>query len=193
MKYTGTLIAVIGFFLFLITLTSCNYKDVRDISVDTTQQVEETKTQHIESQETIETDFLSWLEITEDGVNEELFLENSDAEILEAIATELQALVEEEAEAERANPEILITEGWTRVFVSQQYNKVLNMGEAAMKPLYWMIYKSPNVGMYEYICANALYELSGYDFTNEDGSLTWNNSKEFLDRFNEKILNDRKR
>ena len=187
------IISIIGFILFLIILTSCNYKDVRDISVDTTQQAEETKTQHIESQETIETDFFSWLEITEDGVDEELFWENLDAEILEAIATELQALVEEEAEAERANPEILITEGWTRIFVSQQYNKVLNMGESAMKPLYWMIYKSPNVGMYEYICANALYELSGYDFTNEDGSLTWNNSKEFLDRFNEKILNDRKR
>lgn len=78
-------------------------------------------------------------------------------------------------------------------FDSQQYNKVLNMGGAAMKPLYWIIYKSPNAGMYEYICATALYELSGCDFTNEDGSLTWTNSKEFLDRFNEKILSDRKR
>ena len=93
----------------------------------------------------------------------------------------------------RENPEIVITEGWTRVFDSQQYNKVLNMGESAMKPLYWIIYKSPNAGMYEYICATALYALSGYDFTNEDGSLTWVNSKEFLDRFNEKILSDRKR
>lgn len=187
------IISMIGIFVFIITLTSCNHKDVGDISVNTTQQVEKTKDQHIESQETIETDFLSWLEITEDGVNEELFWENLDKEVLEAVATELQALVEEEVEAEQANPEILITEGWTRVFDSQQYNKVLNMGESAMKPLYWIIYKSPNAGMYEYICATALYELSGCDFTNEDGSLTWTNSKEFLDRFNEKILSDRKR
>ena len=120
-------------------------------------------------------------------------MENLDAEALETVAAELQTLVEEEVEAERTNPEIVITEGWTRVFDSQQYNKVLNMGESAMKPLYWIIYKSPNAGMYEYICATALYELSGYDFTNEDGSLTWVNSKEFLDRFNEKILSDRKR
>lgn len=186
------IISMIGI-IFLFLITSCNHKDVRDIPTATTQQIEETKNQHIESQETIETDFLSWLEITEDGVNEELFWENLDAEVLEAVATELQALVEAEVEAERANPEIVITEGWTRVFDSHQYNKVLNMGESAMKPLYWIIYKSPNAGMYEYICATALYELSGYDFTNEDGSLTWNNSKEFLDRFNEKILSDRKR
>ena len=155
-------------------------------------EIEETENQHIESQETIETDSLSWIEITDDGVNEKLFLENLDTEVLAAVATELQTLVDEEVEAERANPEIVITEGWTRVFKSPQYEKVLNMGESAMKPLYWIIYKSPDAGMYEYICATALYELSGYDFTYEDGSLTWNNSKEFLDRFNERILGDRK-
>lgn len=186
-------ILIIVIFLFFTTLTSCNYKDVSDTSDNITQQVEETKNQYSELQETIETDFLNWPEITENGVNEELLGENLDVEILEAIATKLQALVKEEVEAERANPEIVITEGWTRVFDSQQYKEVLNMGEPAMKPLYWIIYKSPNSGMYEYICATALYELSGYDFTNEDGSLTWNNSKEFLDRFNEKILRDRKR
>ncbi|MCI8391272.1 MAG: hypothetical protein HFI35_11470 [Roseburia sp.] len=184
--------SMIGIIIFLFLITSCNHKDVEDISADTTQQVEETKNQHIESQEIIETDSLCWPEITEDGVNEELYLEHLDAEVLEAVATKLRSLVEEEVEAERENPEIVITEGWTRVFDSQQYNEVLNMGESAMKPLYWIIYKSPNAGMYEYICAAALYELSGYDFTNEDGSLTWVNSKEFLDRFNEKILSDRK-
>ena len=33
------------------------------------------------------------------------------------------------------------------------------------------------------MCANALYELSGYDFE-------WTNSKEFLEKFNEKILEE---
>lgn len=188
------IISITGIILFVFLIASCSSsKDVGDISVNTTQQVEETKNQHIESQETIENHSLSWLEITEDGVNERLFWENLDAEVLEAVAMELQSLVEEEVKVEQENPEIIITEGWTRVFKSQQYEKVLNMGKSAMKPLYWIIYKSPNAGMYEYICATALYELSGYDFTNEDGSLTWNNSKEFLERFNEKILSDRKR
>lgn len=181
------------FVILLFFITSCNPKDAGDISANTTQQTEETKNQYMESREAIDTDSLSWFEITEDGVNEELFLENLDTEVLETVAAELQALVEEEVEAEQANPEIVITEGWTRVFESRQYEKVLDMGESAMKPLYWIIYKSPNAGLYEYICAAALYELSGYDFTDEDGDLTWNNSKEFLDRFNEKILSDGKR
>ena len=72
---------MIGIVSFLFIITSCNHKDVGDISVDTTQQVEETNNQHIELQDTIETDSLSWLEITEDGVNEELFFENLDAEV----------------------------------------------------------------------------------------------------------------
>lgn len=186
-------ISLVVTILFLFLITSCNPKEVGDISANTAQQTEGTKNQHMESQETVEDDSLSWPEITEDGVNEELFLENLNTEVLEAVAAELQALVEEEVEAEQVNPGIVITEGWTRVFKSQQYEKVLNMGEPAMKPLYWIIYKSPNAGMYEHICAAALYELSGYDFTNEDGSLTWNNSKEFLDKFDEKILSDRKR
>lgn len=124
---------------------------------------------------------VTWEEITEDGVNEDLLLKNVDEELLTKIAMELQTLVDEEAEEERENPEIVITEGWTRVFKSDRYKKVLNIGNPAMKPLYLILYKSSNAGIYEYICANALYELSGFDFE-------WSNSKEFLEKFNEKIL-----
>ena len=127
---------------------------------------------------------VTWEEITPDGVNEELLIKNVDEELLTQIATELQTLVKEEKEEERENPEIVITEGWTRVFKSERYKKVLNMRESAMKPLYLILYKSPNAGMYEYICANALYELSGYDFE-------WSNSKEFMENFNKKIIENR--
>ena len=127
---------------------------------------------------------VTWEEITTDGVNEELLLKNVDEEILTQIATELQTLVKEEQEEEKENPEIVITEGFVRVFKSERYKKVLNMGEAAMKPLYLILYKSPNAGLYEYICANALYELSGYDFE-------WANSKEFMENFNKKIIENR--
>ncbi len=124
---------------------------------------------------------LTWDEITDDGVNEELLLENVDQEILTEIATELQTLIEEEEEEERRNPEIVITEGWTRVFQTERYQKVVNIGTPAIKPLYLILYKSPNAGMYEYICAKALYDISGYDFE-------WATSIEFLKKFNEKIL-----
>lgn len=173
--------------LFLFFATSCNSKDMENNSANAPQQ-----DQHTELQETKEFDAMRWVEITENGVNEELFLQNLDTEILEKVAKELQVLVEEEIEAERENPELVLTEGWTRVFESEHYRNVLNMGEPAMKPLYWIIYKSPDAGMYEYICASALYELSGYDFTKEDGTLTWVSSKEFVERFNEKILSDKK-
>ena len=133
---------------------------------------------------------LAWPEITEDGVNEQLFMENLDTELLETIAGEIQAIVKEEAEAERENPNLVLEEGRVRVFQTERYKNVLNIGEDAMKPLYWIIYKSPNAGMYEYICATALYEISGYDFSNEDGTLTWQTSREFLERFNEKILSE---
>lgn len=128
---------------------------------------------------------LSWDEITADGVDEELLFDNIDVETLNTIGKELQTLVEEENEAERANPEIVITEGWTRVFKSERYKRVLALGQAAMKPLYLIVYKSENAGAYEYICARALYELAGCDFN-------WVNSKDFLEKFNEKIIREKK-
>ena len=134
-------------------------------------------------------DVVDWSAITVDGVNEELFAEKMNIENLEYVAYELQTLVEEEYEDEIENPEILLTQGWTRVFNNQHYKNVIAMGDSAMMPLYWIIYKSSNSGEYEYICANALYELSGYDFSNADGTLKWTTSKELLELFNAELLN----
>ena len=133
-----------------------------------------------------------WDEITENGVDEDALWKNVDQDILEYVATEIQTLVAEEEKAERENQELVLVEGWVRVFESERYHNVVNLGEKAMKPLYWIIYKSPNSGMYEYICATALYEISGYDFMRENGELTWSTSKEFIEVFNEQILSERK-
>lgn len=155
------------------------------------QESEEADEESIETQEPTKNTSLAWPEITDDGVNEELFLENLNTEVLEFISNELQTLIEEQSAAEFGNSEMALSGGWNSIFDSERYQKVLDMGETAMKPLYWIIYKSPDAGMYEYICAMALSELSEYDFIEEDGVLTWSNSKEFLERFNEKILNER--
>lgn len=112
-------------------------------------------------------------------------MQNIDTETLETIAAELQALCDEVIEEEQQNPEIMFTEGFTRVFEKERYKKVIGMGDIAMKPLYLIIYKSENSGMYEYICARALYDLSGFDFD-------WINSEEFLEKFNNVILEIRK-
>ena len=88
---------------------------------------------------------ITWEEITPDGVNEELLIKSVDEELLMQIATEFQTLMEEEEAEERKNPEIVITDGWTRVFKSERYAKVLNMGDSAMKPLYDYLPKSIKV------------------------------------------------
>lgn len=129
----------------------------------------------------IKTTETTWPEITADGVDEELLFQNVDQALLEQIAYELQTLVAEAAEEERQDPELVIREGWTRVWRYERYQKVLNMGAPAMKPLYLIIYKSPYAGEYEYLCANILYELSGSDFE-------WTNAQEFLEKFNQAVL-----
>lgn len=85
--------------------------------------------------------------------------ESIDTETLETIAAELQAMCDEVIEEEQQNPEIMFTEGFPRVFEKERYKKVIGMCDIAMKPLYLIIYKSENSGMYEYICARALYDL----------------------------------
>ncbi len=97
-------------------------------------QEDDTKTQEMEGNKS-----LDWPEITENGVDEELLFENLDKDVLETVAMELQSLVEETAEEEKENPEIVLTEGYIRVFKSERYKKVLSMGTSAMKPLYFII------------------------------------------------------
>ena len=46
--------------------------------------------------------------------------------------------------------------------------------------------------MYEYICANALSELTGFEFMNESGDYReWSTGKEYLKLFNDYMGNDK--
>ncbi len=127
---------------------------------------------------------IKWEEITEDGINEELLLQNIDVDILNQIGSELQTLVDEAYAEERANPEIIVTEGWARILEYDRFKRVVDIGVPAMKPLYLIIYKSSNRGVYEYLCAYALYQISGYDFF-------WSTTDEFMEKFNEQILKEK--
>lgn len=185
--------------LFVIFLSACNESSIEIIESTAEQKTEESiqtdtfpLSEGQEVQEVVENETLNWPEITKNGIDENLFLKNLDIETLEVVATELQELVNEEVAYEEEHPEVVITEGFIRVFESERYLNVLAIGEPAMKPLYWIIYKSPYAGLYEYICAHALYELSVFDFTDDSGALTWSNSKEFIERFNTKILSVQK-
>lgn len=140
------------------------------------------KNKAIDNNDKLDDKDITWEEITVNGVNEELLIKNVDKDILAEVSTELQALVAEAYEEERENPEILITEGWARVFDYDRFKKVIDIGKPAMKPLYLIIYKSPNRGEYEYLCAYALYKISGYDFE-------WATTDEFMMKFNEYVVN----
>lgn len=124
---------------------------------------------------------ITWDEITATGVDEELLLQNIDIDVLNEVGRELQTLVNEAYEEERENPEIIFTEGWARILEYDRFKKVVDIGVPAMKPLYLIIYKSQNRGVYEYLCAYALYQISGYDFF-------WSTTDEFMEKFNAQIL-----
>ena len=57
-----------------------------------------------------------------------------------------------------------------------------------MKPPFLILYKSPNSGMYEWICSTALDAISSFDFSGENDGAGWSNPKEFLDLFIDKII-----
>jgi hypothetical protein len=133
-----------------------------------------------------------WLGISADGVDEDAFLNSLDIGLLEEIASEFYALAKDIQQKEINDPEYVLRGEWSRDTVSSdRYIKVINMGESAMKPLYWIIYKSSSQGFYEYVCCLALQELSGFDFSDAvTQSQGWATSKEFLDLFTQRILEE---
>lgn len=127
-----------------------------------------------------------WSDITAGGLNESSFVQKLDVGLLQNIAERLQLLTDEEIAEERENREIILSEGFVRVFKKERYLEVIGMGSKAEMPLYYILYKSPNDAMYEYICAVALSELTGLDFMNESGDYyDWTSGKEYLELFNE--------
>ena len=133
---------------------------------------------------------MEWNEITENGVNEELLLQNVNTKDLEKISTLLQSLSAEIAQKEKEDINFYLSAGWYKYTLdSQQFNEVINMGKDAIKPLYLIIYKSPNQGSYEYICAMALSKLVNFN----DVIDSWSTSKEFLEMFNQKVISDREK
>ena len=130
---------IIGMSILIILLVAACGNEVTDNlsdDIDNLTQSQQTTNDHTETKTENKTDCetLEWPEITEDGVNEQLFMENLDIELLETIAGEIQTIVKEEAEVERENPNLVLEEGWIRVFQTERYKNVLNIGEDAMKP-----------------------------------------------------------
>lgn len=129
----------------------------------------------------------AWLEISIEPLNEDIYIKDLDFQLMETIAIKIQALVIELNEKEKADPEYVLQGKWNEDFrSSEQYTFVLDMGLRAIKPVYYIIYKSEFQGLYEYILASAIDDIIGYDFyITED--YQWSTSKQFLSMYNEKV------
>lgn len=125
-----------------------------------------------------------WSDLTADGLDEDAFRPKLDTALLQDIAAKLQSVVEETQAEERADQSIILSEGPARVFRKEQYLDVIGMGERAELPLYYILYKSPNDGLYEYLCAVALSQLTGLDFMDASGDhYAWTSGKGYLALF----------
>ena len=134
-----------------------------------------------------------WDEVTENGVDEELLLKNIDEKTLTFIAQQFQDICKKIGEKEKKDKFYWLKGEWYHdVMDSKQYHNVILLGNKAMKPLFLIIYKSPIAGLYEWICSKALTEISGFDFSNENNGAGWGNSKEFLEMFIDRILEQKK-
>lgn len=146
---------------------------------------DKTPSEPIKSNE-VANDKIQWDEITSTGVDEQILIENVNTADLEKIATLLQNLTSEIGEKEKEDFEFTLRAKWYEYTLnSEQFNQVLNMGNKALKPLYLIIYKSPNQGLYEYICCMAIQRITNYEVGE------WNNSKDFLERFNKVVCDNR--
>lgn len=134
-----------------------------------------------------------WDEVTENGVDEELLLKNIDEKTLTFIAQQFQDICKKICEKEKKDKFYWLKGEWYHdVMDSKQYHNVILLGNKAMKPLFLIIYKSPIAGLYEWICSKALTEISGFDFSNENNGAGWGNSKEFLEMFIDRVLEQKK-
>ena len=134
-----------------------------------------------------------WDEVTENGVDEELLLKNIDEKTLTFIAQQFQDICTKIGEKEKKDKFYWLKGEWYHdVMDSKQYHNVILLGNKAMKPLFLIIYKSPIAGLYEWICSKALTEISRFDFSNENNGAGWGNSKEFLEMFIDRVLEQKK-
>lgn len=190
----------VGFLLavFLLTLSGCDKSRENSFEgKETTQESFATEaTEHSGNPTTGETTGeeqggADWSGITENGVDEDIVFQNLDIGVLEEIAEKLQNRVKEAEIAEAEDPTFTLEGKWYPfMFDSNAYKEVVALGEKAMLPLFWILYKSPNAGLYEYTCASALAELSEVYFEDEAAFSDWKDSRDFLEQFINRIAEE---
>lgn len=183
----------------LLTVSACGRTD--DVwqeggTAEKAEEVEAAQTDETEAQAFADGEGpgeITWDETGEDGtVDEVLLIENTDTETLTYVAQQLQDLCSEIGEKGEKDKTYWLTGQWySDATGSEQYANVVSLGEKAEKPLFLIIWKSENAGMYEWVCSRALDEISGLDFSEENNGAGWRDSKEFLEMFIRRIAEQR--
>lgn len=113
------------------------------------------------------------------------------AETLATIDSNMASLIAEVEAATRTNPHSTL-QAHPGAFIenSDNYQNILRLGLKAIKPLYDKLYDSRDAGLYEYILAMAIEDITGEEFIyNVDYG--WKNALEFRMAFEEKVNNVR--
>lgn len=143
-----------------------------------------------------------WSPIRDTKISESEFIEDLDSDILTDVAKELQSLTKEISKKQDENPEYVLRGEWVNFSHSKQYLSVLDFGIKAVKPLYYILYKSNEAGLYEYLISSAINDITGltnsisnqnkigivdyYSLSNGNEEL-WSDSNEFRNLYNQSI------
>lgn len=117
---------------------------------------------------------MTWNPIIGNETDEETFMKHLDTDMLISVSEKIQSLLTDETTT---------GEDWLSLFNSEQYHYVIDLGVKAVKPMYYILYKSEQAGLYEYIISSAINDIIGYDFSNIEGQ-RWANAYEFRERYN---------
>lgn len=109
------------------------------------------------------------------------------AATLKTINTNMDTLIAELEKEMTNNPELILTGSPIRLIEeSQAYKKIIELGLSGVKPLYDKLYDSRDAGLYEYILALAIEDMTKEDFVyNTDYG--WKNSLEFRLSYETKV------
>lgn len=111
------------------------------------------------------------------------------ADTVSAIDTEMSQLMSELEQESAASPELAL--GGGAVIYAQEsvaYQSIVDLGLPAVKPLYDKLSASADSGLYEYILALAIQDITGEEFT-YNSDYGWSNALEFTMAYEAKVNN----
>ncbi|GKX32147.1 hypothetical protein SH1V18_46270 [Vallitalea longa] len=111
------------------------------------------------------------------------------AQTTDDVDEKLNTIMDELEELKKSNPIIAMSSSpYAIVEEITSYDELVNMGIEAVKPMYDILYKRPDAGLYEYILAMAIEEITNQEYI-YDVDYGWSNALEFRLCYERKVNN----